>query len=50
MADRDPRTAPTLTEVMVRRAALTPDAQYFHLYGDTVTYGRLWAQSGRYAG
>jgi acyl-CoA synthetase (AMP-forming)/AMP-acid ligase II len=50
MADRDPRTASTLTEVMARRAALTPDAQYFHLYGETVTYGRLWAQSGRYAG
>jgi acyl-CoA synthetase (AMP-forming)/AMP-acid ligase II len=50
MADRDPRTASTLTEVMARRAALTPDAQYFHVYGETVTYGRLWAQSGRYAG
>jgi len=50
MADRDPRTAPTLTEVMARRAALTPEAPYFHLYGETVTYGRLWAQSGRYAG
>jgi acyl-CoA synthetase (AMP-forming)/AMP-acid ligase II len=50
MADRDPRTAPTLTEVMARRAALTPDAQYFHLYGETVTYGRLWGQSARYAG
>ena len=49
MADRDPRTASTLTEVMERRAALTPDAQYFHLYGETVSYGRLWAQSGRYA-
>ena len=48
MADRDPQTAPTLTEVMSRRAALTPDAQYFHLYGETVTYGRLWAQSARY--
>ena len=50
MADRDPRTASTLTEVIARRAALTPDAQYFHLYGETVSYGRLWAQSGRYAG
>jgi acyl-CoA synthetase (AMP-forming)/AMP-acid ligase II len=50
MADRDPRTASTLTEVIERRAALTPDAQYFHLYGETVTYGRLWAQSGRFAG
>jgi acyl-CoA synthetase (AMP-forming)/AMP-acid ligase II len=50
MADRDPLTAPTLTEMMARRAALTPDAPYFHLYGETVTYGRLWAQSARYAG
>jgi fatty-acyl-CoA synthase len=50
MADRDPRTAPTLTEVMSRRSALTPDAQYFQLYGETVTYGRLWALSERYAG
>jgi acyl-CoA synthetase (AMP-forming)/AMP-acid ligase II len=50
MADRDPRTAGTLTEVLARRAALTPDAQYFHVYGETVTYGRLWAQSERYAG
>src|SRR5262245_19250676 len=49
MADCDPRTASTLTDVIARRAALTPDGQYFHLYGETVTYGRLWAQSGRYA-
>src|SRR5256714_10038963 len=49
MADRDPLTATTLTELMRRRAAITPDAPYFHLYGETVTYGRLWAQSGRYA-
>jgi len=39
----------TLTEMMERRAALSPDQPYFHLYGETVTYGRLWAQSGRYA-
>jgi fatty-acyl-CoA synthase len=45
----DPRTAPTLDEVMRRRAALTPDAQYFNLFDETVTYGRLWAQSARYA-
>jgi acyl-CoA synthetase (AMP-forming)/AMP-acid ligase II len=50
MADRDPLTARTLTEVMARRTALTPDALYFHLYGETVTYERLWAQSARYAG
>jgi acyl-CoA synthetase (AMP-forming)/AMP-acid ligase II len=41
--------APTLLELMRRRAALTPDHPYFHLYGETVTYGRLWAQGGRYA-
>jgi acyl-CoA synthetase (AMP-forming)/AMP-acid ligase II len=45
----DPLTAPTLTELLRRRAEVSPDAPYFHLYGDTVTYGRLWAQSGRYA-
>jgi acyl-CoA synthetase (AMP-forming)/AMP-acid ligase II len=49
MADRDPRLATTLTDMMERRAGLTPDRPYFHLYGETVTYDRLWAQSGRYA-
>ena len=49
MADTDPRTASTLTEMIRRRAALTPDKQYFSLYGETVTYGRLWEQSGRFA-
>src|SRR5207244_2852569 len=32
-----------------RRPALTPDKPYFHLYGETITYGRLWAVSARYA-
>jgi acyl-CoA synthetase (AMP-forming)/AMP-acid ligase II len=45
----DPRAATTLTEVMRRRTALTPDAQYFSLFDETVTYGRVWAQSARYA-
>jgi acyl-CoA synthetase (AMP-forming)/AMP-acid ligase II len=49
MTDRDPRGATTLTEMMRRRAALSPDKPYFHLYGEIVTYGRLWEQSGRYA-
>jgi fatty-acyl-CoA synthase len=49
MRDRDPQTASTLTEVLGRRAALSGDRPYFHLYGETVTYGRLWAQSARYA-
>jgi fatty-acyl-CoA synthase len=35
--------------MMRRGAALTPEAQYFELYGETVTYGRLWEQSGRFA-
>jgi acyl-CoA synthetase (AMP-forming)/AMP-acid ligase II len=49
MADTDPHTATTLTEMMRRRTALTPDHQYFELYGETVAYRRLWAQSGRFA-
>ncbi|HZF04901.1 MAG TPA: AMP-binding protein [Patescibacteria group bacterium] len=44
-----PKGATTLIDVMRRRAALTPQAQYFSLFDDTVTYARLWAQSGRYA-
>src|SRR5262245_37181404 len=50
MADVEPRTASTLTEMMRRRAALSPAQQYFELYSETVTYGRLWEQSGRFAG
>jgi len=49
MVDDDVRSAPTLTELMRRRAALSPDQQYFRLYDETVTYGRLWEQSGKYA-
>jgi acyl-CoA synthetase (AMP-forming)/AMP-acid ligase II len=49
MHDAEPRAARTLIEMMRRRTALTPSAQYFELYGDTVTYGRLWEQSGRFA-
>jgi len=45
----DPKRATTLIEVMRRRTALTPDAQYFSLFDETVTYARLWAQSARYA-
>jgi acyl-CoA synthetase (AMP-forming)/AMP-acid ligase II len=48
MAD-NPQTAGTLTELMRRRAAASADEPYFHLYGETVTYGRLWEQSARYA-
>jgi acyl-CoA synthetase (AMP-forming)/AMP-acid ligase II len=49
MVDADVRAASTLTEMMRRRAALSPDQQYFRLYDETVNYGRLWAQSGKYA-
>src|SRR5688500_19315281 len=35
---------------MRRRAGRSPEAPYFHLYGETVTYSRLWTQSARYAG
>src|SRR2546425_863701 len=49
MAAGEVKAATTLTELMRRRAALTPDAPYFHLYGETVTYRRLWEQSARHA-
>ena len=49
MVDDDVKGAPTLTEMMRRRAALSPGQQYFRLYDETVTYGRFWEQSGRYA-
>ncbi len=39
----------TLTELLARRAAEDPDTPYFHLYDETVTYGRLWRESARYA-
>jgi fatty-acyl-CoA synthase len=45
----DPKGATTLTDMMRRRAALTPERQYFTLFGETVTYERMWEQSGRYA-
>ena len=37
----DPKGATTLTDMMRRRATLTPEGQYFVLFGETVTYGRL---------
>lgn len=40
----------TLTEVMERRVAATPDLTYFTLFGQPVTYGQLWETSRRYAG
>ncbi|MGH7356089.1 MAG: AMP-binding protein, partial [Candidatus Rokuibacteriota bacterium] len=49
MTDLEPMRAETLTDLMRRRAAASPDTQYFSLFDETVTYGRLWTQSGRYA-
>ena len=50
MDELDPMTATTLTDMIERRARLSPDRPYFHLFGETVTYERLWTQSGRFAG
>jgi acyl-CoA synthetase (AMP-forming)/AMP-acid ligase II len=50
MSDRDPLSAATIVEVMRRRTALDPGRPYFHLYGERVTYGRVWEQSARHAG
>ncbi len=49
MADHEVKAATTLAEMMRCRATLSPDKPYFDLFGETVTYGRLWAQSARYA-
>src|SRR6202795_2774190 len=42
-------TPTTLTELMGRRVSAEPDAPYFHLYDETVTYSQLWKESARYA-
>jgi acyl-CoA synthetase (AMP-forming)/AMP-acid ligase II len=39
----------TLTELLARRVREEPDKPYFHLFDETVTYGRLWRESARYA-
>ena len=44
-----PAVPATLTDLLGRRAAADPDKTYFHLYDDTITYGRLWRESARYA-
>ncbi len=49
MPQPHPMTAETLTEVFARRTALDAERPYFHLYGETVTYRRVWEQSARYA-
>src|SRR3989442_15235493 len=41
--------ATTLVELMGRRVEAEPDAPYFHVYDETVTYGALWGESARYA-
>src|SRR6266498_804035 len=44
-----PTMPATLTELLARRVREEPDTPYFHLYDETVTYGRLWRESARYA-
>ncbi len=44
-----PSMPATLTELLARRVREEPDTPYFHLYDETVTYGRLWHESARYA-
>ena len=39
----------SLVELLGRRATREPDLPYFTVYDDTVTYGRLWRESARYA-
>jgi acyl-CoA synthetase (AMP-forming)/AMP-acid ligase II len=39
----------SLVHLLGRRGEGDPDTPYFHLYDDTVTYGRLWRESARYA-
>jgi len=45
-----PRELPaSLVDLLGQRAAEDPDKPYFHLYDETVTYGRLWRESARFA-
>ncbi len=41
--------ATTLVELLGQRVAAEPNAPYFHVYDETVTYGALWGESARYA-
>src|SRR5882724_11340128 len=41
--------ATTLVELLGQRVVADPDAPYFHVYDETVTYGALWRESARYA-
>ena len=49
MPDLELHDATTLGEMMRRRAEGSPALQYFNVFDETVTYARLWEQSGRYA-
>jgi fatty-acyl-CoA synthase len=44
-----PGAPDTLVGLIGRRAAADAERTYFTLYGETVTYGRLWRESERYA-
>jgi acyl-CoA synthetase (AMP-forming)/AMP-acid ligase II len=45
-----PTTMPaTLIDLLGQRVAQDPALAYFDLYDETVTYGRLWKESARYA-
>jgi acyl-CoA synthetase (AMP-forming)/AMP-acid ligase II len=46
----EPASAPTLTELVARRAAADPAGLYFTLFGEPLTMGRLHQTSLRYAG
>jgi acyl-CoA synthetase (AMP-forming)/AMP-acid ligase II len=48
MSVRTP-SAETLVALLGGRAAEDPVLPYFELYDETVTYGRLWTESARYA-
>ncbi len=39
----------SLVDLLGRRGERDPETPYFHLYDETVTYGRLWRESARYA-
>ena len=44
-----PALPASLVDLLGRRAERDPETAYFHVYDETVTYGRLWRESGRYA-
>ena len=44
-----PALPASLVDLLGRRAERDPETPYFHVYDETVTYGRLWRESARYA-